>query len=451
MKILKNSEECTQNQLDLFSSNPTNASILSSNIVEYSLGDLKGKETNYEFNIPASESYTDLSSIFIKLKVKIQKLTGEPMTVNDSIGPINNFGHSLFDKVQLSLGPEGSVKNVEHNDSNYSYKAYFLNLFNYGIDSKETWLENCLFVKDDPGKFEIIETKTVKEEQNQSTLSSSLIPIATNSGYIKRRQLFIDSKGEIDLYFPIHCDLFHSDRYLISHIPFTLKLSKNSDRFLLMGEEGFNVLITSAILNVRTCEINNTVKLAHLNAWKTATIKYPIKQNHVQITSIPVGVFSYEIGVGGIQSKTLPNKILFGLISDEAYNGSFKTNPFNFLNFDVTYFELRVDGQSSIIEVDYENNKYIDGYHALCDGLGFTTGHDLTKKDYSKGNAFYFFNLNPDKGCMGQHNLIKTGSMQIKIKFKKAVEKALKLVIFFEHTNQIEIDNNYNINFDYTL
>jgi hypothetical protein len=36
---------------------------------------------------------------------------------------------------------------------------------------------------------------------------------------------------------------------------------------------------------------------------------------------------------------------------------------------------------------------------------------------------------------MGQHNLIKTGSMQIKIKFKKAVEKALKLVIFFEHTN----------------
>jgi hypothetical protein len=224
MKILKNSEECTQNQLDLFSSNPTNASILSSNIVEYSLGDLKGKETNYEFNIPASESYTDLSSIFIKLKVKIQKLTGEPMTVNDSIGPINNFGHSLFDKVQLSLGPEGSVKNVEHNDSNYSYKAYFLNLFNYGIDSKETWLENCLFVKDDPGKFEIIETKTVKEEQNQSTLSSSLIPIATNSGYIKRRQLFIDSKGEIDLYSPIHCDLFHSDRYLISHIHYSAKI-----------------------------------------------------------------------------------------------------------------------------------------------------------------------------------------------------------------------------------
>jgi hypothetical protein len=48
-----------------------------------------------------------------------------------------------------------------------------------------------------------------------------------------------------------------------------------------LGEEGLNVLITSAILNVRTCEINNTVKLAHLNAWKTATIKYPIEQNYI--------------------------------------------------------------------------------------------------------------------------------------------------------------------------
>jgi hypothetical protein len=125
MRIFKNSEDTTQNQLDLFSSNPTNASILSSNIVEYSLEDLKGKETNYEFNIPATESYTDLPSIFIELKVKIQKTSVEPMTVNDSIGPINNFGHSLFDKVQLFLGPEGSVKNVEHNDSNHLIKHVF--------------------------------------------------------------------------------------------------------------------------------------------------------------------------------------------------------------------------------------------------------------------------------------------------------------------------------------
>ena len=59
------------------------------------------------------------------------------------------------------------------------------------------------------------------------------------------------------------------------------------------------------------------------------------------------------------------------------------------------------------------------------------------------------FNLNPDKGCYGQNNILKTGSIQIDIRFQKTFKEALKLIIFTENTNQIEIDKDYNIKLDY--
>lgn len=428
MSLIKDSLECCKSELDLFAANPTNASILSDNYSKLSSGTLKGDETQINFSVPATEFYTDMSSIFLKLEVDLVKSDGKAIAATDKIGVINNFGHSLFDKVKVLLGPTGIQKDVEI-EGNYAYKAYFLNILNHDTNAHETWLRNSLFIKDEPSSFDLIDIDKANKH---------------NNGYLKRRQAFLDAKGTVDLKFQLHCDIFHSSKYLIGGIPLRIELIKNSNNFILMGDTGFKIIISKAVLSVRHCEISTAVKLAHISALQISNIKYPIKQNNIQVQTLLPGALSYEFI---ISNKVLPNKIVFGFVEDSAYNGTLTKNPFNFQNFDMTDFFLKVNSKTVHLQVDYTNDKFVEAYNELCDGLDFTT--NITREDFKNGTALYMFNLNPDKGCYGQNNILKTGSIQIDIRFQKTFKEALKLIIFTENTNQIEIDKDYNIKLDY--
>lgn len=429
MSFIKGSMECCKNELDLFASNPTNASIISDNYAILSGGTLKGDESQINFSVPATEFYTDLTSIFLKLEIKLSKLDESIITDTDKIGVINNFGHSIFDKVKVLLGPTGIQKEVE-TEGNYAYKAYFLNILNHDSHAQTTWLRNCLFIKDDPFQFDNVEIDETKSDKNV--------------GYINRRKRVLDAKSIVDLKFQLHCDIFHLHKYLISGIPIRIELIKNNNNFILMGSSGFKASIIKAVLSVRQCEISNSVKLAHIAALQIGSIKYPLKQNNIQVQTLLSGALSYEYI---ISSKVLPNKIVFAFVEDSAYNGSLTKNPFNFQHFNLSDFILKINSKTIHLQVDYDNDKYVEAYNELCDSLDFST--NITRHDFKGGNAFYVFNLNSDKGCFGQNNLLKTGSIQIELKFAKIFSVALKLIIFTENTNQIEIDKDYNIKFDY--
>ena len=73
---------------------PTNTSIISSNYTNISLQKISGDETSFEINVPGTDEYTDLSDIYLKLEVSIEK-NNVKIEQNDKIGPINNFEHRL--------------------------------------------------------------------------------------------------------------------------------------------------------------------------------------------------------------------------------------------------------------------------------------------------------------------------------------------------------------------
>ena len=58
---------------NLFYSLPTNTSIISSNYTNISLQKISGDETSFEINVPGTDEYTDLSDIYLKLEVSIEK------------------------------------------------------------------------------------------------------------------------------------------------------------------------------------------------------------------------------------------------------------------------------------------------------------------------------------------------------------------------------------------
>ena len=155
MQSIKGSNACSKSELDLFYSLPTNTSILSSNYTNVSLANLSGDEPSFEINVPGTDEYTDLSDIYVKLEITIEKENAR-MTNTSAIGPINNFGQSLFKKIELKIGAGLNRKLVEIGNSHYSYKAYLLNLLNYGNEAKNTWLQAGLFHKDTKSEFDNI-------------------------------------------------------------------------------------------------------------------------------------------------------------------------------------------------------------------------------------------------------------------------------------------------------
>ena len=74
---------------------------------------------------------------------------------------------------------------------------------------------------------------------------------------------------------------------------------------------------------VRKCQINNSVKMAQIAALQISPVKYPLKQKKVTCIMIDTGSQEYDITTFG---HIIPSKIIFGLVSDLAYNGSLNKN-----------------------------------------------------------------------------------------------------------------------------
>ena len=91
--------------------------------------------------------------------VKInQDLTGKIsrtgiISANDNVGVINNFAHSIFKQIEVIFGDGLDSKTTESN-KNYAYKSYFINLLNYGDDSKNNWMECGLYAQDKADEFD---------------------------------------------------------------------------------------------------------------------------------------------------------------------------------------------------------------------------------------------------------------------------------------------------------
>lgn len=454
MQKIKDSIECCKSELDLFYTLPTNTSILSSSYITISSNPLLGTEENIHVDIPGSEEYTDLSDMFLKVEIEITNNT-EFKDEDFKIGPINNLAHSLFKRVDLSIGTGFNKKLVEIGSSHYAYKAYLLNLLNYGSEAKEGWLQSGMFYNDDAQQFNNISVERIAKHKVKSEGSNEVVeiehPKVCNNGYLKRRECFINGKGYVKLIIPLHCDLLHSNRLLVNNMGIYFNFERNKDGFLLMGSAtNYQLKIRKVDMMIRRCQINDSIKLAHKKALEISDMKYPIRQNKVFISVLDTQIQEHNITTLG---SYIPNKIICGLVKDSAYNGNLKENPFEFLSHGLESITLIINDLTRTIKINEERHDFSEAYHSLCESLNIygEPNSIIKKSEFFKGNCFFCFNINPDKGCDEQFNTIKTGVIQIKLNFRQSTTEKLRLISFMEYDNQININKKLEVNFDYDL
>ena len=73
---------------------------------------------------------------------------------------------------------------------------------------------------------------------------------------------------------------------------------------------------------------------------------------------------------------------------------------------------------------------------------------DITRQEYSNGYTLFCFDMTPDLGESDHFNLIKSGSVRLKMTFAEALPNTINVVVYAEFQNVLERDRNRNVFYD---
>ena len=101
---------------------------------------------------------------------------------------------------------------------------------------------------------------------------------------------------------------------------------------------------------------SDAVRLAHIKALQKSAAKYPLRRVEVKSFTLPRGNLSWT--KESMFLGQLPKRLIVGFVDNDAYNGSFQKNPFNFNHYNINFLSLVKDGEqifSKALQPDFDN------------------------------------------------------------------------------------------------
>ena len=427
---------CVNSELDLFGVPPTQTSVKHGTTVEYHPVAALIDSSPIEFNVPGSgEDYVDLANSFLHVTAKITNGDGTDLAPGTAVGPANLFLHSLFSQIDMYL----SDKLITSSVNTYAYRAYLETLLSYGKGAKNTQLTASLWYKDIAGRME----------------DAAIDDAGANTGFKTRARIASES-NLIDMLGRIHGDLFFQEKLLLNGIGMRIRLVRSKDEFVLVtGERDarYKAKIVEAVLLIRKVCILPAVALAHAKALEKANAKYPIRRVECKTFSIPRG--NLDVSQENVFLGQVPSRLVLGIVDNDAFNGTYAKNPFNFKHYRLMQLTLQLDGQEQPVkplQLNFATGKIARGYMSLFQGTGKAFKDediDVSREDYEYGYTLFCFDLTPDLGENDHFSLIKSGSVRVNLTFAEPLPQTVNVIVYAEFQNVLEIDRNRNVFYDF--
>ena len=436
------SQECTKSELDLFSVPPTQVSLEKGHWVDHLPVSSVSDGGPITFLCPGTEDYVDLAKTILVVRAKVTKANGDDLDPDEKVGIVNNFLHSLFKQVDVFL----KGKQVTQATGTYAYRAYLETLLNYGPAAKRSQLTAAMFYKDTSTKMDTADPTLAGNHAN------------VNLG-LKKRYEFSKESGIIEMAGPIFCDVFMSERLLLSYVDLKILMNRNVDEFCLMASEAdadYRVKLTEVYLKIRKVKVNPSISIAHELALKKGPAIYPVRRVECKSFIIPAG--NPSLRKDNLYNGLVPKTIIFGMVDSAAFNGAYKKNPFNFQNFTISFLAISVNGEEvpfKPLQLSYTaaTRRYIEAFLTLFSGTGkmfYDVGNDISRDEFVNGFNLYSADLSPDIcGSSDHFNVVQRGNLSVDIKFSTAPTGAVSLVCYGEFENTIHIDSERNVIYDY--
>ena len=360
------SSECTKSELDLFTVPPTQTSVEKGQWVEYHPISSITDGGPIEFFVPGSgDEYTDPSQTQLYVKAQIVRGDGSAIADDSPVGPTNLLLHSIFNQVDVTL----NERLISSSIPTYPYRAMIETLLSYNGEAKRSQLTASMFVNDTAGHMDHVDFLVPKDVN----ATDDDVDEAPNLGLETRRDRTKGSRV-VDMIGPVHGDLFFQDRLLLNGVDLKLKFIRSSDAFCLMApgdNPSYRLKVMNASLFIRKVKISPAVMLGHVKALERGTAKYPLRRVICKMVSVPSGNMSMT--QDHVFLGQLPHRIVIGCVSNEAFNGRFSKNPFNFRHFNANFLTVHLDGDQipySPLKPNFDptHGNYVRAYHTLFSG-----------------------------------------------------------------------------------
>ena len=218
--------------------------------------------------------------------------------------------------------------------------------------------------------------------------------------------------------------------------------------------ENYKIRIMECKVYARKVKLSPSVLVAHAQALEAGTAKYPIRRVVCKTFTVPQGNFNFS--QENLFTGQMPTRIVLGCVDNDAYNGVYGKNPFNFKHLNLSQLTIYLDRQQQQIrplELNYGAHNFLPGYMSLFSGTGKQfqdEGCGINREEYFQGYALYAFDLTPDLAESDHFNLIKEGNVRVDVKFNEALPNTINVIAYGEFENVIEIDRTKNVLFDYS-
>lgn len=412
--------ECMKSELDLFRPRHVQTSILKTEEISYKPLNSLENQTVIEFACQGhGDTYLDLSSINLRLKIQVLKNDGSLYKDTDDKQPAmaNNILGSLFRQVNISL----NGKSIHSSDGNYSYRAYLETLLNYGIDATNTHL-------------------------NLAGWDSH-----------ERLSNLVKNSSIVELYGKLHADMLNQPLLLLNNVNLRISLTLNKPEFYFItshDNDESRIKILEAALYVKHCTINPNVLVAHHKTLERTNAKYHYKR--CEVKSFTVGK-SNSINLDNIVIGQLPTSLIFLMIDNDAYTGTKLKNPYEFKHNDLTSYSLYVNGtpvpNETIITDFSSGHQYSRAYASIFSATGIlhaSQGNLINLEQFKNGYFLIASDLTPDlSGIDSNSSLLNQGNIRIEARFSKPLPSTITCLVFMEYDATLEIDKNRNILIDY--
>ena len=453
--IHEHSAECSLSPLEWFCIPPTQTAVEKTYGVDYQPLTSIRDGAPIEFYIPAStEEYLDLKNTKLYVTCRIIKRTGAECADTDIVAPVNDLFNSLWSNVELFLND----RLISHSNNTHGYTSMVSHLIHDSEESLSSERSMRLIYKDTAGSMNAIAANA----QNYHKLiagfhlknSGAAIDPPGNNG-LHCRYLHTRHSQEVMLTGGLRVDLFEQSRYLANGISMKLRLHRQKDEFLLMAADNtFKIQVTEAFLTVRKVKVSPGVQLGHTDALMKGPAKFPITRKECKILAIPAGFQSFV--KDNIFLGQLPKRLVVGMVHNEGFAGAVGRNPYNFEHFNVSYMQLYTDGEpvlSKPLKLNVGEEKYLDAFETLYNSFDKLNGEKssiIKREDWSRGYSLFSFDLTPDYDDEDHYPLIRHGNLRLEMNFGTTLAHTINIIVYAEFDNIIEINNNRNIQFDYT-
>jgi hypothetical protein len=447
--VTDNSKLVAPYDLDLFQSAPTDMSIMEMEEVPYRpVATFQPDGGDMRFEVPGnSEEFFKPSLTYMTFGLQIVNADGSNLPSTAHVGPVNNIAHTVFHSVYVTLGNQ-----IVSAEPSYAYRAHSTALLTYGNDAKESHLSTSLFVKDTPGQMDTMRNIGA-DNQDEG-----------NAGLNKRGSYFNRSKV-VQCRIHLDCDIFNIDKFIPNQVDMKVSMTRSRPEFCLMAEPvaevqpNFKIKIIDPILWVTKAKIFPPLAVIISGKLAQKEAKYNMTRCTVRPITIPTGIRSMSID--NVTTGQLPKRMFYGFVRNDAYDGAYGRNPFNYEHINLIQTSLHANGKSYPLTpfrpvYTGDNQNWVREYFSLFEALGIHHGNHgigIHRDDYPNGYCLYGIDLSQNKRASSSRpvNLKKTGTTRIEFQLSVDLPHAYVCMVFCEYDNVMSIDNDRNVYVDYSV